>query len=235
MDLLINNATHIWYNKTWLSEDPKQCFDIKFWQQRNAVIGSTTGRGTTWFVQTNTIPAALRHYYRGGLLGKLVLDNYFFTGWEDTRSAQEFKLLNLLQEKGISVPRPLAARAMRAGLTYQADLLMEKVDNVKNLVTVLMESALNTEYYCRIGVLIRKLHDASVCHADLNIHNILLGANSKCWLIDFDKCGKKNGEHWKASNLRRLLRSFRKERSKRQINWQESDWKALMQGYEIMN
>ena len=61
----LDNQT-IWYDETLLKEDPQQVFDAEFWQNAGKVIGSAQGRGTTWFVQTETIEAALRHYRRGG-------------------------------------------------------------------------------------------------------------------------------------------------------------------------
>ncbi|MDD1782054.1 3-deoxy-D-manno-octulosonic acid kinase [Enterovibrio sp. ZSDZ35] len=232
MEQLADNNTRIWFDETLLKEDASHCFDVEFWQQKNAVLGSATGRGTTWFVQTQTVPAALRHYRRGGLFGKLVADSYLFTGWENTRAAQEFNLLHYIKEQGIAVPRPLAARAIRDGMTYRADLLVEKVDGAKDLVDILMQSPLSAEKYQEIGALVKKLHDAGVCHTDLNIHNILLDDKGEFWLIDFDNCGRRKGDSWKAANLSRLLRSFRKELGKRAINWQESDWTELLKGYE---
>ena len=38
---------------------------------------------------------------RGGLFGKLVNDHYWFSGWDNTRSAQEFQLLLALIEAGV--------------------------------------------------------------------------------------------------------------------------------------
>ncbi|PKF51301.1 3-deoxy-D-manno-octulosonic acid kinase [Enterovibrio nigricans] len=232
MERLADNNIRIWFDETLLKEDASRCFDVEFWQQKDAILGSATGRGTTWFVQTETLPAALRHYRRGGLFGKLVADSYWFSGWENTRSAQEFNLLHYLIEQGISVPRPIAARAVRDGLTYRADLLVEKVDGAKDLVDILTQSSLSAEKYREIGVLVRKLHDTGVCHTDLNIHNILLDNNGTFWLIDFDKCGRRSGDSWKAANLSRLLRSFRKEQGKRAIQWRESDWAELLNGYD---
>ncbi len=231
VELLADNNIRVWFDETLLKEDALKSFDIAFWQDKDAVIGSATGRGTTWFVKTETVAAALRHYRRGGLFGKLVSDSYFFTGWESTRSAAEFNLLHYLREQGIPVPRPLAARAIKDGLTYQADILVEKIDGANDLVDVLSASPLTEDKYRDIGKLVRKLHDAGVCHTDLNIHNILLDDKGAFWLIDFDKCGRRSGEGWKAANLNRLQRSFRKEVGKRQIQWQESDWQFLLQGY----
>ncbi|USD32681.1 MULTISPECIES: 3-deoxy-D-manno-octulosonic acid kinase [Vibrio] len=222
----LDNQT-IWYDESLLKEDPRQVFDAEFWQNAGKVIGSAQGRGTTWFVQTETIEAALRHYRRGGLFGKLVEDSYLFSSWEKTRSYQEFQLLNTLIEAGVNVPRPVAARAVKAGFTYQADLLSEKIPNARDLVSILIEKPLPAEMYQKIGCEIRKMHDAQVNHTDLNIHNILIDEQNKVWIIDFDKCYQQSGNGWKQSNLDRLKRSFEKEVGKRNIHWCEVDWLSI--------
>lgn len=214
-----------------LKEPPESSFDPHFWQKSGKVLGSAQGRGTTWFVQTETIPAALRHYQRGGLFGKVVKDHYLFTGWNKTRSYQEFQLLLKLIEAGVNVPRPIAARACKLNVCYQADLLSEKIDNARDLVSILQQSPLSDSLYQKIGKEIRKMHDAQVNHTDLNIHNILVDEADKVWIIDFDKCGVEKGETWKSDNLSRLKRSFFKEVRKRSIKWTESDWDRLCIGY----
>ncbi|WGY48676.1 3-deoxy-D-manno-octulosonic acid kinase [Vibrio sp. ABG19] len=221
----------IWYDAELLSTAPEHSFDPDFWQRSGKVTGSAQGRGTTWFVQLEACQGALRHYRRGGLFGKLVSDHYLFTGWENTRSAQEFELLRHLAEAGVNVPRPIAARARRSGFSYQADILVEKVPNASDLVDVLQKQALSDEVYQAIGRMIRTMHEAGVNHTDLNIHNILLDKAGKVWLIDFDKCARQAGDGWKEANLARLLRSFRKEVDKRQIHWSLSDFKVLKDGY----
>ncbi|MGY3685395.1 3-deoxy-D-manno-octulosonic acid kinase [Vibrio coralliilyticus] len=224
----LDNQT-IWYDDALLKEDPKQVFDAEFWQSAGKVIGSAQGRGTTWFVQTETIDAALRHYRRGGLFGKLVEDSYLFSSWEKTRSYQEFQLLNTLIEAGVNVPRPIAARAIKNGVTYKADLLSEKIPNAKDLVSILIEKPLPAEMYQKIGLEIRKMHDAQVNHTDLNIHNILIDEQDKVWIIDFDKCFQQSGNDWKQSNLDRLKRSFEKEVGKCGIHWKLDDFQHLKQ------
>ncbi|EEX30765.1 MULTISPECIES: 3-deoxy-D-manno-octulosonic acid kinase [Vibrio] len=224
----LDNQT-IWYDETLLKEDPKRVFDAGFWQNAGKVIGSAQGRGTTWFVQTETIEAALRHYRRGGLFGKLVEDSYLFSSWEKTRSYQEFQLLNTLIEAGVNVPRPIAARTVKSGVTYKADLLSEKIPNARDLVSILMEKPLPAEMYQKIGQEIRKMHDAQVNHTDLNIHNILIDEQDKVWIIDFDKCYQQSGNGWKLSNLDRLKRSFEKEVGKGGIHWKLDDFQHLKQ------
>lgn len=232
MKVLHQNNTHVWYDELLISDPEKSLFDVEYWQRQNAVVGSATGRGTTWFIQLDSMQAALRHYRRGGLFGKLVKDNYWFSGWEKTRSAQEFQLLQTLSEAGVNVPKPIAARAVRTGFTYQADLLSQRIPNAKDLVGILQEQALSADIYQKIGQEIAKMHNVGVNHTDLNIHNILLDADKKIWIIDFDKCARQSGFEWQNANIDRLLRSFRKEREKCGIHWQEDDFTHVLLEYK---
>ncbi|MDA0130291.1 3-deoxy-D-manno-octulosonic acid kinase [Vibrio sp. MarTm2] len=222
----------IWYDDEYLLEDPAKAFDVAYWQKEGRVVGSAQGRGTTWFVQTKTLTAALRHYRRGGLFGKLVSDSYWFKGWQSTRSYAEFMLLKQLAEAGVNVPKPIAARATKFGLSYKADLLSEKVADASDLVDVLQERRLSAQEYQVVGREIGKMHRAGVNHTDLNIHNLLLDCHGKAWIIDFDKCYQQSGTNWQQGNLDRLLRSFRKELNKRAIQWTEEDFNHLLDGYK---
>ena len=217
----------IWYDDSILSESPEQCCDPEYWQQQNKIIGSAQGRGTTWFVALDKIDAALRHYRRGGLFGKLIKDHYIFTGWEKTRSYQEFQLLNTLIEAGVNVPKPIAAKAVKRTFCYQADLLSEKIPNARDLVAILQERPLSQDMYQKIGREIRKMHAAQVNHTDLNIHNILIDDKENVWIIDFDKCHQQKGDDWKQGNWDRLKRSFLKEVNKRNIHWSGDEWDYL--------
>ncbi|NNN61232.1 3-deoxy-D-manno-octulosonic acid kinase [Vibrio sp. A11] len=222
----------IWYDDQWVSEPLHDLFDVAYWHAEQKIIGSAKGRGTTWFVAMQHIEAALRHYRRGGLFGKVVSDQYWFQGWHKTRSYAEFHLLAHLRQQGVNVPRPIAARAVKRGLVYQADLLSEKITNARDLVAILQENPLDERHYFLIGQQIAKLHRAQVNHTDLNIHNILIDDQDKVWIIDFDKCHQQPGEHWKEANLQRLLRSFHKEQQRCGIFWQELQWQHIVAGYE---
>ncbi|MFH0288674.1 3-deoxy-D-manno-octulosonic acid kinase [Vibrio owensii] len=221
----------VWFDDEIITDPSQPLFDALYWQEQDKVVGSASGRGTTWFVQLDTMQAALRHYRRGGLFGKLVKDHYWFTGWEQTRSLQEFNLLRVLIESGVNVPRPIAARAVKTGLTYQADLLSERIPNAKDLVSILQENPLPEAMNQKVGQEIAKMHNVNVNHTDLNIHNILIDEQEKIWIIDFDKCCQQPDGDWKQGNLERLKRSFLKEQDKRQIKWQETDFEALLDGY----
>ncbi|WP_199453594.1 3-deoxy-D-manno-octulosonic acid kinase [Vibrio owensii] len=221
----------IWFDDEIISDPTLPLFDAGYWQEQDKVVGSASGRGTTWFVQLDSMQAALRHYRRGGLFGKLVKDQYWFSSWEQTRSAQELNLLQVLIDAGVNVPRPIAARAVKTGLTYQADLLSERIPNAKDLVSILHENPLPEAMNQKVGQEIAKMHNVNVNHTDLNIHNILIDEQEKIWIIDFDKCCQQSDGDWKQGNLERLKRSFLKEQDKRQIKWQETDFEALLDGY----
>ncbi|MFY9178312.1 MAG: 3-deoxy-D-manno-octulosonic acid kinase, partial [Venatoribacter sp.] len=138
------NNSRIWYDSSLIETPSDSLFDPAYWQSQGLVLGSAKGRGTTWFVQTPKINAALRHFYRGGLLGKLIKDSYLFVTWGLTRSAQEFSLLHELRQCGVNVPRPVAARAIKKGFFYQADILTELVDGAQDLLAVLSNRSLTT-------------------------------------------------------------------------------------------
>ncbi len=231
MQLLKTKNQQIYYNPTFVSEDIESIFYPQYWQNKDLILGCATGRGTTWFIKMPAIEAALRHYRRGGLLGKIINDHYLFLGWSKTRSLLEFKLLEQLNQAGVNVPRPIAARVKKKAFSYQADLLCEKIADAQDLVAILKNTPLPDTIYHKIGQEIQKMHQAQINHTDLNIHNILIDKTDKIWIIDFDKCSKCKGDSWKEKNLQRLKRSFYKELKKHNIHWHESNWQALLAGY----
>ena len=236
---LQNKNQFIILNLAQTPKNPVQFFDPAFWQQQNRILGSAKGRGTTWFLQTQDlfeVNSALRHYYRGGFIGKFNKDKYRFTTLQQTRSFAEFNLLNQLHKANIPVPKPIGALVTRLPFGwYQADILTEKIENAQDLTALLQQQHLSATAWQRIGKLIRQLHDLQICHTDLNAHNILVQhtqAEKKYWLIDFDKCGKKSGNTWKQENLNRLHRSFQKEITRMQIQFNEQNWAQLLEGYQ---
>ncbi len=64
-------------------------------------------------------------------LGVWKFSGDFGKRWEKTRSYAEFELLNYLNQQGINVPRPIAARAVRQLIGYKADILVEKIPQAK--------------------------------------------------------------------------------------------------------
>jgi 3-deoxy-D-manno-octulosonic acid kinase len=211
-------------------------FNPLYWQNQKKIIGTSTGRHTTYFFQHNHSDFVLRHYYRGGLFGKLVKDSYWFSSLETTRAYRELELLLQLRALGLNAPNPTAARITRAGLFYQADIIIEKIPNAKDAFHSLCSAPLDESIWRNIGHCIRQFHNHQVFHSDLNIHNIMLDDQHNIWLIDFDKCEIRNNrkdDEWKQANLQRLKRSLVKEKNKHtSFCWQEQDWQWLLEGYQ---
>lgn len=219
---------------------PQQLFDIQFWQQQQRVIGQAKGRGITWFLRADDLDIgknlALRHYYRGGWSAKFNRDRYFDRSLKSSRSFVEFGMLRRLHKAGLPVPQPIAARTIKKAIGYQADILLERIENAADLTALLQYETLSENQWQEIGGLIRQMHDLQVCHRDLNAHNILLqrqNGQQKFWLIDFDKCTFLSGDDWKQGNLDRLHRSFIKEIERMGIQFSEQNWRALLTGYHF--
>lgn len=230
--------TQYFFNSTLVAE--RHCeliqslFTCKNFENSDRLLGIYKGRGITWFLDTTPelgMNIVLRHYYRGGLFGKFVKDTYFATDIKNTRAYKEFLLLQQMLSFGLPVPRPVAIQIKKTLCFYQADIMLEQLENTQDLSGYLQTQNLSTEQYERLGELIRTLHNHQVHHSDLNIHNILLDQEGNFWLIDFDKCRIEQGESWKQSNLDRLLRSFRKEQWRLNILFNEQDWHAILKGY----
>lgn len=222
------------YDEKSVNSFSSDMLDSLYWQQQNAIIGCAQGRGTTWFVQYQQQQWVLRHYYRGGMMGKVNKDKYLFHTLEATRAVREFNLLHQLNLLKLPAPKPIAYRVIKNGRFYQADLLTEKIADASDLVALLIQQPLDKSLWHEIGATIRSFHQQGIYHHDLNAHNILLDKDNKVWIIDFDRGEQRNiSPSWQQSNMSRLLRSFKKEKKKlAKFHWQEQDWQLLEQGYQ---
>lgn len=237
------NNTYCLFNRNEIKDFNPKMLSSTYWQEKNAITGSAQGRGTTWFVQYNNTTSeqekhwVLRHYYRGGLIGKIINDSYFFTSLKNTRADREFSLLAHMQTLALPAPKPIAYRVLRHGLFYRADLLSSRIDNAQDLIAILTKQTINDDLWFAIGQTIQRFHQQGIYHHDLNAHNILIDTENKPWLIDFDQ-GEIKTVHssWQAGNMQRLLRSFNKEKNKLPaFHWHDSNWKALLAGYHTQN
>ncbi len=223
-----------WYDPQFYPQFELACFQPQFWQQQGLVTGQSKGRNTVWFVQQHGKHAVLRHYYRGGLVGKFNQDRFWPQPVALSRAMAEFSLLWQMRQWGLPVPRPCAALYQQQRLGYSADILLERIENTTDLAHLLQQRPLTAEEWQQLGALIARFHQHNVYHSDLNCHNILLDKQGKFWLIDFDKCAIRAPGNWLQANLARLLRSLLKERNLHQsFNWQPEQWPALLQGYNL--
>lgn len=225
------NGQIILFNAEHFPEVTPQMFSGDYWQNQNAITGQAKGRGTTYFFRYNNNEYVLRHYRRGGLIGKVLSDQYLYTGLEQSRAWQEFNLLKHMRTLGLACPNPVAARLTKRGCYYQADIISTKIAHAQDLYQVLLKNSLLDDVWKNVGQTIAKFHQQQIYHHDLNIHNIMLDNTQKVWLIDFDKCAVKDGDDWKMSNMQRLKRSFEKEQRLNHIYWNESDWQTILAAY----
>ncbi|WP_086931012.1 3-deoxy-D-manno-octulosonic acid kinase [Agarilytica rhodophyticola] len=223
---------------TVFADNNDNIFSPSYWQEENLITGKAKGRGTTWFFQHQDHEYVLRHYYRGGLIGKVIKDHYLYLGYAQTRAYREFLLLAQLRALSLPVPQPVACRVSKVGGLYCTnDIIISRIKNADSLLKRLTLETIDTRLWKKIGSTIRQFHDHQVYHHDLNIHNILLDSDDNIWLIDFDQGTiRKNGQsssHWKNQNIERLLRSFNKEATKHtHFLWQQDDWLSLLAGYQ---
>lgn len=207
-------------------------FDHAHWSKLGKAESVSGGRGGAVFVETPAGACALRHYHRGGVPAHLSADRYLWTGAARTRSFREFRLLAQLAEIGLPVSAPIAARYVRDGLTYRADLLTRRVAPAQTLAQRLAATTLSAPLAQRVGRTIAQFHAAHVWHADLNAHNILVDGGGAVWLIDFDRGRlRKPKLSWQQANLQRLRRSFDKLGAKRIADFDAQFWHPLLAAY----
>jgi 3-deoxy-D-manno-octulosonic acid kinase len=194
--------------------------------------GIAQGRGAVWFVAEpdgrDTAGWVLRHYRRGGLARHFSADRFLWLGEARVRAFAELRLLAELERLALPAPRPVAARYTRAGTGYRADLLATRIAATRSFASALAGRPA-APVYSAIGACIRRFHDAGICHADLNAHNVLIDAAGRIHLIDFDRGSVRAPGEWRAANLARLRRSLRKISAGAAPAL--DDWSALLAGY----
>jgi len=221
----------ILYDPSRLDHPAAADFDAQALAAAGRVTGTASGRGSAWFLAPSHGGGAamvLRHYRRGGLVARLVADRYLWRGAEATRAFRELRLLAVLEALGLPAARPVAARYLRAGVAYRADLLTLAIPGARPLAACLGER-LAPALWRRIGATIGAFHDAGVCHADLNAHNVLLDGDDAVYLVDFDRGARLAPGPWRERNLGRLARSLTKLGGIGSTA--SAGWAALLEGY----
>jgi len=206
-------------------------FDATYWGASAQPV-QQGGRGSAWFISRSDAhqqDLVLRQYRRGGLIARLSESRYFFTGFDRSRSFREFELLRRLERLGLPVPRAVGACCQRAGMTYQAWLLMERLPDCSTLLKTTRST--DPVLWHEVGQTIRRFHDAGLDHVDLNWNNILVSDNA-IYLIDFDRCRLRTPTQgaFRKSNLERLHRSLTKVMT---VNTLETLWRSLLEGYSL--
>jgi len=190
------------------------------------------GRGSIHYKSVDGRPCVLRHYYRGGMIRSVSEDSFVWAGEDRTRSFREWRLLAELRRRDLPVPRPVAARYVRRGIAYTADLVTERLTDVESLAARLDAGSVSDDTWRNIGAVICRFHGEKVFHADLNAHNIQIDGADRVYLLDFDR-GRVMPDRgpWTERNLQRLRRSLDKIRQQDGARFEDGNWTALMAGY----
>jgi 3-deoxy-D-manno-octulosonic acid kinase len=221
------------YDRAVINQISDERFRPQGWPHAEAVGGElrSGGRGNTAFVGNVPRQFVLRHYLRGGLVGKLVRDLYVYSGEDEVRSFREWRLLKKLVDFGLRVPRPAAARYRRYGPFYTADLITVRLPGVKSL-SIFIKDEQDAEFWSALGAAIHEFHSHGVFHADMNAYNLQIDDEKQLWMLDFDKGRLRQPGTWQQDTLRRLHRSLIKVKTlDPRLHFVESDWEALLEGY----
>ncbi len=224
----------ILYDKAIINQISDARFTPKGWPNAELLAGSlrSAGRGNTMYVGNVPRQFVLRHYMRGGLIGKLVRDTYVFSGADKTRSFLEWRLLDKLSSNNLRVPRPAAARYRQRGTFYTADIITVRVPDVTALSQYIADNNPDEAFWHSVGETIYDFHAAGVYHADMNAYNLQVDSSGLLWMLDFDKGSLKPPGHWQQLTLSRLHRSLRKIVSlDPTLSFRALNWEQLLEGY----
>lgn len=164
----------------------------------------------------------IRHYRRGGLLGKVVKDLFFGR----SRPFRELRLCEEARARGVETIEVLAAEHHGVlGRLHRADLVSKEWSGSIDLLGYLGRSGTppspsqmleRRKVIAAVGAAVRRMHDANILHRDLHLKNILIRQDRErdieVRIIDLDKsclC-KAIGSRRRIANLSRLNRSVTK-------------------------
>ncbi len=224
----------ILYDKAIIKQISEERFTPQGWLHSELLTGAlrSGGRGSTMFVGNIPRQFVLRHYMRGGLVGKLVRDTYIFSGADKTRSFMEWRLLDKLASNNMRVPRPAAARYRQRGTFYTADIITVRIPDIVPLSQFIADHDPDEAFWNSAGAAIQEFHEAGVYHADMNAYNIQIDSDGLLWMLDFDKGGLRAPGPWQQETLSRLHRSLCKIVGlDPKLHFRAANWEQLLEGY----
>ena len=206
-------------------------FDIQQYKTDAKVIDVHYGRGKTYLIQDSYNRRVIfRHYWRGGLIGKVLGDKFLSFFGSSHRSFREYDLLQTMKKMGLPVPKPIAAKEDKSLFFIRNDIALQEIPGTKNLGEILADRRLTDVEIAKIGDAIGRLFKAGIYHSDLNITNILFDGADNVWIVDFDKCVQrtisKKQYHEMVNRLKRSFDKFKENRNN--FHWSEYDFNKLL-------
>lgn len=208
------------------------CFDDPGWRRDPRRLHANKERGGVMTLDAGAETWVRRHYHRGGYVSRLVYDHYWWLGLDRTRSFREWRLLAQMRDLDLPVPAPVAARVVRSGLLYQADLITVLLRDARPLSRALTDGRVDAAVWARIGAMLGRFHAEHIDHPDLTAHNILVGSDGRAHLLDFDNAHVRPGSAWCSARIARLNRSLNKVALETGTPFDESGWRVLIGAYQ---
>jgi 3-deoxy-D-manno-octulosonic acid kinase len=208
-----------------------QWFDRDWWLAEGARTHSITGRGSVLMLDRGDETWVYRHYHRGGIVSRVLYDEYFWTGVERTRPVREWRLLTALAGRELPAPRPVAAHARRSGLIYRADILTVLLPDTAPLSSMLGDVWPDLRLWSRIGTMLAGFHRAGCDHPDLTAHNVLVNPARQPFLVDFDNARFRPAGDWSRAGIERFKRSLRKVSLETGTEFDETAWQTVVAAY----
>jgi 3-deoxy-D-manno-octulosonic acid kinase len=210
-------------------------FDRDWWVAEGARRHSITGRAPVMMLDRERTGGdetwVYRHYHRGGFVSKLIYDQYLWLGADSTRPVREWRLLAALSELDLPAPRPVAARAVRSGLFYRADILTVLLPDTQPLSSMLSRAWEDASLWTAIGRMLAGFHRAGCDHPDLTAHNVLVDSARRPFLVDFDNARLRPVGGWAAAGVARFKRSLKKVSLETGTEFDEAAWQTLLAAY----
>lgn len=207
-----------WVKEAWAAVLPELLATPEAIAQHSTPVTVSGGRG-----DMRRLPLAdggcamIRQYQRGGFVRHFVRDQYW------GRPFRPFTELHCTEEaRRYNVP---TIEALAAGVTklgggyYRGIFVSREAVGYVNLWEWLQQQPAplaRTAMLTAVAQAIRHMHDAGIFHADLNLTNLLVRADTTppdVRIIDFDRghvCAQPLSHSRREQNLRRLWRSWRK-------------------------
>lgn len=220
------------YDDRLVGQISPEIFSLSYWPDAEVVPGYSGGRGATLFVSNEGSDWVLKHYHRGGLVGRMIDDGFIWTNLERARSVVEMDVLAAMSKFGLPAPMPVAAHVVRRGFVYTADLITARIPDVTPFSTRIKNGPAGAAIWKDVGKCIAQFHNAGFYHADLSTHNLQIDSTDKIFLLDWDRGRQRKTGSWRKENLGRLHRSCIKVSREGQAHFRPDDWNALVDGYQ---
>jgi len=179
----------------------------------------------------------VRSYRHGGMFRHWSRD--WFVTWPP-RPFVELRATHEARRRGVGTLEVVGALVARGwGPFYRGWLVTRELERAHDLWSTFQAgefSTSTTSLMGHVGRAVRLMHDVGVCHADLNMRNLLVRFDSpevEVFIIDFDKARlfeRAVPSPYRRRNLERLLRSVRKlDPSRRCVS--DEAWSAFLSAY----